>query len=72
MGGAAAALLPGTVLWATEARSAATAERASAFTDAGTVEALVAQSDVILSICPPHAAQDVARQVADHAESNPR
>ncbi len=64
MGGAVAALLPGTVLWASDGRSAATAARASAFTDAGTVEALVSQADVILSICPPHAAQDVAREVA--------
>ena len=32
--------------------------------DAGTVAALVAASDVVLSVCPPHAALDIARAVA--------
>jgi 3-hydroxyisobutyrate dehydrogenase-like beta-hydroxyacid dehydrogenase len=53
-----------TVLWASEGRSAETAARAAAFEDVGTADDLAARSDVILSICPPHAASDVARSVA--------
>jgi 3-hydroxyisobutyrate dehydrogenase-like beta-hydroxyacid dehydrogenase len=54
------------VLWAGEGRSAATRKRASdaGLEDAGSVTALVRASDVILSVCPPHAATDVATQVA--------
>src|SRR5438309_1204543 len=54
------------VLWAGEGRSAATRKRASEarLEDAGSVSALVAASDVILSVCPPAAAVDVASQVA--------
>jgi len=50
------------VLWASEGRSPETALRAAdaGLTDAGSVEALARRSDVILSICPPHAALDVA------------
>jgi hypothetical protein len=51
------------VLWASDGRSFATRERAQTFRDVGTVEALAAQAELILSICPPHAALDVARQV---------
>jgi hypothetical protein len=49
------------VLWASEGRSDATRERAHSFRDAGTLEALAEQAELILSICPPHAAVDVAR-----------
>jgi hypothetical protein len=52
------------VLWASEGRSAASHERAQTFRDVGTVEALAAEAELILSICPPHAALDVAREVA--------
>jgi hypothetical protein len=52
------------VLWASEGRSSSTRERAQTFRDVGTVEALAGQSELILSICPPHAALDVAREVA--------
>jgi 3-hydroxyisobutyrate dehydrogenase-like beta-hydroxyacid dehydrogenase len=54
------------VLWAGEGRSAATRKRASdaGLEDAGSVTALVRASNVILSVCPPHAATDVATQVA--------
>jgi 3-hydroxyisobutyrate dehydrogenase-like beta-hydroxyacid dehydrogenase len=54
------------VLWVSADRSEQTAARAceGGFEDAGTVEELVARSDVILSITPPHAALDVARSVA--------
>jgi hypothetical protein len=51
------------VLWASEGRSASSRERAQTFRDVGTVEALAAQAELILSICPPHAALDVAREV---------
>lgn len=67
MGAAVGALLRRrghTVLWAGAGRSAASAARAADFTDAGTVGALAARCDTILSICPPHAALDVARSVA--------
>src|SRR3989475_5753003 len=54
------------VLWAGEGRSAATRKRASqaGLEDAGSVSALVSASDVILSVCPPAAAVEVAAQVA--------
>ena len=54
------------VLWASEGRSAGSRERAAAagLEDARTVAAVVAASDVIVSVCPPHAAIEVARDVA--------
>ena len=54
------------VLWASETRSAETARRAAAagLEDAKTLASLVAASDVILSVCPPHSALDLARSVA--------
>jgi 3-hydroxyisobutyrate dehydrogenase-like beta-hydroxyacid dehydrogenase len=51
------------VVWASEGRSAATAKRASRFTDVGSVEELVRTSDVVLSICPPAIAEETAEQV---------
>ena len=51
------------VLWASVGRSQATAERAAGFTDAGSVERLVGESDTILSICPPAIAEETAEQV---------
>jgi hypothetical protein len=51
------------VLWASEGRSVASRERAQTFRDVDTVEALGAQAELILSICPPHAALDVAREM---------
>jgi 3-hydroxyisobutyrate dehydrogenase-like beta-hydroxyacid dehydrogenase len=52
-----------TVLWASAGRSAATAERARAagLEDAGDVAELCRRCEILLSICPPHAAVDVAR-----------
>ena len=52
-----------TVLWASAGRSAATAERAQAagLEDAGDIGELCRRCEVLLSICPPHAAVDVAR-----------
>jgi 3-hydroxyisobutyrate dehydrogenase-like beta-hydroxyacid dehydrogenase len=66
MGAAVGAAIRGEVLWASEGRSAATAARAAGFEDAGTVAELVRRSDVVLSICPPGLAEDVARDVAGH------
>lgn len=65
MGAAVAGIAGADVLWAPEGRSAATVERAAA---AGlrpvSLDELVRRCDVLLSICPPHAAVDVARSVA--------
>jgi len=54
------------VLWASEERSGQTAERAAAagLEDVKTLASLVAASEVILSVCPPHSALDLARAVA--------
>jgi 3-hydroxyisobutyrate dehydrogenase-like beta-hydroxyacid dehydrogenase len=54
------------VLWTSEGRREDTRRRAAAagLEDAGSLRELVAASDVILSVCPPEAALDVARQVA--------
>ena len=52
------------VLWVPEGRSAATSARAAAagLTGCGLAE-MVRRAEVIMSVCPPHAALDVARQV---------
>jgi 3-hydroxyisobutyrate dehydrogenase-like beta-hydroxyacid dehydrogenase len=57
-----------TVTWASEGRSTHTRDRAAAhdLTDAETLAALCAQSTVIVSVCPPHAAEDVADAVIAH------
>src|SRR4051794_39412152 len=51
-----------TVLWASAGRSPATAERArsAGLEDAGSIEELCRRSNVIVSVCPPHAAVEVA------------
>jgi len=51
------------VRWASDGRSAATALRAESagLLDAGTPRALVESSDLVISVCPPDAALDVAR-----------
>jgi len=53
-------------LWASAGRGPATRERAEAdrLEDVRTLGRLAAESDVILSVCPPAAALDVAREVA--------
>ena len=55
-----------TVLWASAGRSPATADRAAAagMRDAGSAGEMSSQADVILSVCPPHAAVEVARSVS--------
>ena len=52
------------MLWASEGRSEATRERAAAFRDVGTVRELVAESELVISLCPPAIAEDVAGEVA--------
>ena len=54
------------VLYASDGRSAATRERAvaSGLRDAGSPTALATESEIVFSVCPPHAALDVARAVA--------
>jgi Domain of unknown function (DUF1932) len=64
MGAAVGTAARGDVLWAGEERSEETAERARAFRDVGSLEALVAESEIVLSICPPGIAENVARDVA--------
>jgi 3-hydroxyisobutyrate dehydrogenase-like beta-hydroxyacid dehydrogenase len=51
------------VLWASAGRSAATAERAEAagLEDAGDIAEVCRRCEILLSICPPHAALEVAR-----------
>jgi 3-hydroxyisobutyrate dehydrogenase-like beta-hydroxyacid dehydrogenase len=52
------------VVWASEGRSEQTRARAAGFRDLTTLDALAGEAEVILSICPPHAALDVARSLA--------
>lgn len=62
--GAAAAASGHRVLWASQGRSATTVARAAAsdLEDVGSIHQVVA-ADLILSVCPPQAASDVAREV---------
>ncbi|HKY07853.1 MAG TPA: DUF1932 domain-containing protein [Candidatus Binatia bacterium] len=64
--GAAAATSGARVLWASGGRGSATRRRADAakLIDAGDLSSAVRQANVVLSVCPPHAALDVARAVA--------
>lgn len=69
--GAAASNSGAKVIWAGDSRSEATHTRAL---DAGiencrTMATLVKHSDIVLSICPPHSAEDVARKVSKLAFS---
>lgn len=70
MGASVAAAVAGAgcrVLWASAGRSEATHDRARrvGLEDAGALDVMVRASGVILSVCPPHAAMDVARAVVD-------
>ena len=64
--GAAARLNGARVVWVSAGRGDATRARAAAagLEDVGSLERLVAESGLILSVCPPAAAADVAREVA--------
>jgi 3-hydroxyisobutyrate dehydrogenase-like beta-hydroxyacid dehydrogenase len=53
------------VYWTSHGRSALTRERVEkiALNDAGTVAELCAKCSIVISVCPPHAAEDVAGEV---------
>jgi 3-hydroxyisobutyrate dehydrogenase-like beta-hydroxyacid dehydrogenase len=57
------------VVWASSGRSAATRSRAQAagLEDAGSLERALNTADLVLSVCPPHGALALAREVAGHA-----
>ncbi|MFD5890163.1 DUF1932 domain-containing protein [Streptomyces sp. NPDC060334] len=57
-----------TVLWVSEGRSPATRDRAdkAGLTERPDLAGALGESEVVLSVCPPHAAEDVARSVAEH------
>jgi 3-hydroxyisobutyrate dehydrogenase-like beta-hydroxyacid dehydrogenase len=64
MGALVGDAVQGDVLWASEGRSEATRRRAEAFRDVGTVRELVSESELVISLCPPAIAEDVAGEVA--------
>ncbi|MTD57847.1 DUF1932 domain-containing protein [Amycolatopsis pithecellobii] len=64
--GAAIAHLLSTAAWASEGRSEDTRRRAAGITDLGTVERLKRECEVVLSVCPPHAAAETARAFRDY------
>jgi 3-hydroxyisobutyrate dehydrogenase-like beta-hydroxyacid dehydrogenase len=64
MGALVGSAVHGDVIWASEGRSEATRQRAESFRDVGTVRELVADSEVVISLCPPAIAEDVAGEVA--------
>lgn len=66
MGASLASTCRGVRLWCGEGRSEATRARAidAGMEDVGSLDALVRRADVIISVCPPGAARDVANQVS--------
>ena len=64
MGALVGSAVDGDLLWASEGRSDTTRQRAASFRDVGTVRELVAASEVVISLCPPAIADDVAGEVA--------
>jgi len=56
------------VLWASHGRSPESKARAKRgnLKDCDTVARMVKQSEIILSVCPPHAAEDVANEVMEN------
>ena len=56
-----------TVIWAGDGRSPATHARAAehGLTDVGNVAEVCRRAEIILSVCPPHAAEEVAAEVID-------
>ncbi len=67
--GAAAVTGGARVFWVSESRSVATQKRAkdAGLIDVGDLAHALRQSDIVLSVCPPHAALAVAQDVAAHA-----
>ncbi|WP_030643890.1 MULTISPECIES: NAD(P)-dependent oxidoreductase [Streptomyces] len=57
------------VLWCSQGRSPASAARAeqAGLTPVSTLRELLDRSGVVISLCPPAAAEDLAREVAGHA-----
>ncbi len=66
--GSAAATSGVRVVWASHQRSRETHDRArrAGLIDLENLASAVQASDVVLSVCPPHAALDLARKVAEH------
>ena len=60
--GASAKAVGSAVLWASAGRGAATRNRAEAsgFEERDDLAAVLAEAEVVLSVCPPHAALDLA------------
>jgi 3-hydroxyisobutyrate dehydrogenase-like beta-hydroxyacid dehydrogenase len=56
------------VLWCENRRSTASVERAARFglSPVATLAELLGRSDIVISLCPPAAAEDLARDVAEH------
>src|SRR5690242_4856418 len=65
---ACAATNAATVLWCEAGRSPASATRADQFglTPVATLPELLDRSHIVISLCPPAAAEDLARDVAAH------
>lgn len=65
---ACAATNAASVLWCTAGRSAASAARAEEFglEPVTTLPELLDRSDIVISLCPPAAAEDLARDVVGH------
>ncbi|MEU9298500.1 DUF1932 domain-containing protein [Streptomyces sp. NPDC048266] len=65
---ACAAINATEALWCETGRSTASAERAARFglTPVTTLSELLGRSDIVISLCPPAAAEDLARDVAGH------
>ncbi|MFB6790247.1 DUF1932 domain-containing protein [Streptomyces olivaceus] len=65
---ACAATNAGAALWCETGRSTASAERAAqaGLTSVATMTELLDRSDIVISLCPPAAAEDLARDVAGH------
>ena len=55
------------VVWASDGRSEASRQRAAEHNlrDAGTLDALYAACDIVICVCPPHAAEAVAQSALD-------
>jgi hypothetical protein len=67
MGAAVGAAAKAEVVWASDGRSPATAARAgrAGLLDVGSLAELVASSEIVLSVCPPAIAEEVAGQIFD-------
>jgi len=64
---AGAAVVP--VCWASDGRSEASRVRAERYglEDVGSLDALVSSAEIVISVCPPHAAMEVARDISDRS-----